>query len=250
MLVKDENKNKKEFIERRIFIKNICWPACSHGVLNMKFGNKYYRGSGTLISSNIIITAAHNFYNEKLGLAHSIEFLAGANGKNCQAKSSISHFYFPEKYKEDCKFTDYKIFQNDYAIGILDKPLSTAVGHYGLSIIPEEKLKMITINVTGYPAEKPEKGANDYQLWGMKGNILKKDTFGLIHYEIDTEPGQSGSGIWYKDGNNFYVIAVHVFGSEKYNGGVLLTEERITTINKWINEHDKNSKANECKLPF
>lgn len=42
----------------------------------MKFGIEHYRGSGTLISSNIIITAAHNFYNEKLGLAHSLEFLA------------------------------------------------------------------------------------------------------------------------------------------------------------------------------
>lgn len=40
-----------------------------------------------------------------------------------------------------------------------------------------------------------------------------------------------------------------MFWFEKYNKGVLLTEERITTINKWINEHDKNSKQSNVNYP-
>lgn len=99
-------------------------------------------------------------------------------GKIAKQNHQFLIFIFPKKKKITVNLlTDYKIFQNDYAIGILDKPLSTAVRYYGLSIIPKEKLKKIIINVTGYPAEKSEKGANAYQLWGIKGNIIKKELF-------------------------------------------------------------------------
>ena len=228
-------------VERRTHVKNIGWPYCAHGVINMKFGSKTYRGTGTLIAPNVIITAAHNLYDHREGYAHSIEFLAGANGKNCNAKSSVSRFYFPDEYKGDDNCSGSKKFRNDYGIAILDKPMWTNTGHFGLSVVSEKQLELIKINVTGYPAVQLDKGARDYQLWGMAGKIARKDENDLIFYDIDTEGGQSGSGIWYRDGSNFFVIGTHVLGDYGKNGGILLTNSRINKINDWIKQDNPDA---------
>ena len=72
----------------------------------------------------------------------------------------------------------------------------------------------------------------------MSGRAVKVDD-GRLFYNIDTSPGQSGSGVWAEDDDEkgkYLCVAVHTYGGNKMTGnsGTLINEEKLVKINTWL----------------
>lgn len=213
------------------------WPHSVHGIVAIRFRNmsldSYGFGSGTLIASNLVLTAAHNLYERELfgeeqtGRATEIRFLPAIDGHSLPFRESkVKQFYYPDEYVKNGK--------EDYGLLVLENSIGDFTGFFGLGIIPEELSEKLEVNITGYPADKVKNKPKYYEMWSMKGPIknIKDD---LLHYEIDTYKGQSGSSVWYKDGQDYFVIGVHIQGDEllKVNKATFLTESRFNQIEQW-----------------
>jgi len=102
----------------------------------------------------------------------------------------------------------------------------------------------------GFPADKWEEIKHGEEttwrcpMYGMsshadgKGEFKAEKTrvdgkkFYIRHDCIDTYGGQSGSALWFNDGNKYVIFGVHTAGVKKsYNLGQLLDDESIRTIN-------------------
>ena len=94
------------------------------------------------------------------------------------------------------------------------------------------------VHVTGYPGEP----GKDSDMYTMNGKIqsVKPFTPYRIFYDIDTSPGQSGSGVWLKHSLFGYCcIGVHAYGIDpeepyNYNSGTRITDEKLNNIYSWM----------------
>ena len=159
-----------------------------------KLGIKFniYNGSGDMIFPMVVLTAAHNVYDRVNNIyvdAKDIKLsIFDKNGR--KAKSyDVLEYYFSEEYKNDKN--------EDYAILFLDKKENDVcpgfeLGYYALKVIKDIKdIIGQTITLYGYPG-------NGNKLQGMEIKADGKNLFfenGIIKYNIDTEGGQSGSGL-------------------------------------------------------
>jgi len=209
------------------------WPYSVHGLLAMKFQGAMRYGTGIMIGPNIVLTAGHNLYNfESKTYAHlkSMQFLPGVNGQVLPfGQVEVEQYFVSPHYIREGK--------EDYGILILKKPIGEVTGYFGLVCLEPEEIKQKRINVTGYPGDKVASKPNTYQMWGMEGaaSHIEQDQ-GLINYMINTGAGQSGSGVWYREGEDYYVIGVHVLGTYFVNKATLLTRAMYQQIHMWI-EH-------------
>lgn len=206
-------------------------PYRIHGHLYMTFHeNTFYIGSGTLISGKFIITAGHNLYApEHDQVAEKITFYPGKNGKykywHSDAEMIAIH---PDWYNKGLRGADIGIV-------MLKDNLKRQVGNLEPVVVDfqdKDNLKM-NINITGYPGS-PGNGNEMYTMEGLP--ISVKDGTRLF-YDIDTSPGQSGSGVWTFDENGSPIcVAVHTYGGVKGigNSGTLINEEKLLKIYKWI----------------
>jgi len=211
------------------------WPHSVHGVVSMSFPKEKLPcwGTGTLIGPNIVLTAGHNLYDFKKKVyakLKSLQFLPGMNGQLLPFGFTTVKKYFvsPDYIKEG---------REDYGILILKESIGDMTGYFGLACLKSEEIKKKKINITGYPGDKVKQKPKMFEMWGMEGSVSDIDTVqGHIHYMIDTYGGQSGSGIWYKEGNDFIVCGVHVLGCGIVNKGTLLTRRNYQQIHSWINQ--------------
>jgi len=210
------------------------WPNSVHGMVYMTFrsGSGAW-GSGTLIAPNLVLTAAHNLYDtdiyngQPVGRAKEVKFYPAKNGREIPFKEqSVRDFYYPEEYTKDGS--------EDYGLLVLDNPVGEMTGYFGVSVLHPDKVKVLKINVTGYPGDKVAGKDKVHEMWGMEGRATNIDQ-DFIEYEIDTYRGQSGSGVWYQEGENYFVTGIHVLGDNirPVNKATLLTKDRYKKIREW-----------------
>jgi len=209
------------------------WPNSVHGVISLEGGSW---GTGTLIGPNIVITAGHNLYSldeETYADINSMRFLPGAHQRGLPfGKIKVQHYCVSPEY--------VRSGQEDYGILILSEPIGEKVGYFGLSCLSPFELGKTEINITGYPGDKVRnKGCfgKFFEMWGMKGRVSGIDQArSLFSYEIDTNAGQSGSGVFYQKDGNYYVCGIHVMGFENTNQATFLTRKIYEQIYIWIQQ--------------
>ena len=89
--------------------------------------------------------------------------------------------------------------------------------------------KNLLVNNAGYPVDKPL-GTQ----WFNAGRIqeVKPNT---LTYGLDTEPGQSGSPVFYFDEDlRRIVVAVHTYGTSGDNIGVRITPDLYAQMTEWV----------------
>lgn len=206
--------------DQRIKVSNFkSTPYKQVVLLNMTFPNgKTYTGSGTMVGRDSVLTAAHNIYSKSAGgWASKIVVYAGVEGQKFHIGKAQS-----KKIHTLNQWINKRDFQYDLAIIKLNNNLGDKTGI--LPITSKVRLNE-SIETSGFPADK---GSNIQ--FRSKGFLNKIETNNL-YYDMDTNPGQSGSSV--RNANN-QIIGVHTFGGEDYNGATRLNELYIDYILHWM----------------
>jgi V8-like Glu-specific endopeptidase len=211
------------------------WPYCANGVVIVKFNETtYLYGSGTLISNNHVLTAAHILYikeDDYLVPARSIRYLPAIDGNILYfSEPTVTRTYIPEEYITS-EVNDYS---SDYALLVLDRNLANETGNYGVRAVKKAELEAKNIGVFGYPKEKIQD--NYYEMWGAEGLGEVSEDGEFIVYDMDTSQGQAGAGVGYRENDKYYVVGVHSFADRKTmrKFATLLNEERVKKIKSWV----------------
>ena len=196
-----------------------------------------YIGTGWFAGPRTVITAGHCVYDqfELGGWARSITVIPGRNGESVApfGRAESSNFSTTDRWL-DAQDPDY-----DYAAIHLSEDLGTAVGSFGIGVLPESDLQNRLVNISGYPVS-PGNGRSQY----FHANRIKAVTARRVFYDIDTMGGQSGSPVWayLDDSENPTVIGIHAYGvggvpaglNVVANSGPRVLPEVLQLINEWI----------------
>jgi glutamyl endopeptidase len=222
-------------LDRRVKIDNPdTWPYSVHGRLYGSSGGRIYLGSGTIIGTRYVLTAAHCVYshaeNQEFDIS-TIKFIPAMNGTSCPyGQYSAIQIIYPEEYKLNS--------QEDYAIVVLDRELCCYTGYFKLKEFERERLNNKIGGLYGYPTHMRNQEPNQHFLWGMDGDIQVDMMNHLIHHTLDTSAGQAGAAVFVEDDGEYYVVGVHVQGTSVGNLAVFMNGARIRRINEWIRLSD------------
>lgn len=195
------------------------------------------RGTGTLISPNCFITAAHCFHCEGVD-ASEVSFSIGVHKGEALLKAKSYAFYVHPKYLVD--------EDSGYDIGLakIDSPipLGSTFGHASLRMYGIRDLHGMKVNVSGYPGAKTFKEIlfriPSYDMYTMEGPIKSVEEH-RVSYALDTSGGQSGAGVWIQKDQiqPIECLAVHTSGDKvNGNGAVRINEENSRVVADWLSK--------------
>ena len=232
VVLNQEKNEENDFDGRTQILATGEWPYSVHGVIAFRFSNFTSWGTGILIGPNVVLTAGHNLYDHKYKVyseLESMQFLPAMNGQALPFGPVEVEQYFisPSYLQEESK--------EDYGILILKEPIGEKTGYFGLACLDPEELQSQRVVIVGYPGDKVASKLSCYEMWGMEGDVSHVvQEKGFFKHLVDTEAGQSGSGVWYQDGEDFYVCGVHISGTHLANTATLLTRAMYKQIHEWL----------------
>ncbi|MEM7251284.1 MAG: hypothetical protein AAF493_07675 [Pseudomonadota bacterium] len=246
---------------RKKIVNTTVFPYSSIGLLEMKFPNhKEYTGTGVMIGDRLVLTAAHNLYDESDGgRALTVTFSAGRNGPTSPyGCTTAENFWYPTQWEES-KLVAPRHMQDflpatdvsgarkfDYGLVALEAPPHEGEGYLGFSTEIDQVLESIDVNVTGYPGDKPPN-----TMWGQSGRLSAVlDDFLL--YRLSSARGESGAGVMGRipqAKEALTILGVHIGFTEyegaRFNLGVRINKAVVDQILDWIAEwiNHKNAPA-------
>ena len=196
-----------------------------------------YVGTGWFAGPRTVITAGHCVFDpvELGGWAREIKVIPGRNGDAPVpfGEGVSSSFSTTDRWLE-AQDPDF-----DYAAIHLNEDLGTAVGNFGIGVLPDSELQNRLVNISGYPFS-PGEGKSQY----FHANRVKALTPRRLFYDVDTLGGQSGSAVWaYLDGSDDpVVVGIHAYGvggvpanlNVVANSGPRILPEVLDIIREWI----------------
>lgn len=191
--------------------------------------NSTWLGTGWFISSRTLITAGHCVYINKSGVpgrdgwVKKIDVMTGRNGATLPYASASSTVF-----KSVAGWTQNGDENFDYAGIILPNPLGDTVGVFGLGVYPDSDLQAATVNISGYPGDKP-----DGTQWYDSRTVAQVNSR-KVYYDIDTAGGQSGAPVFRIVNNQRIAVAVHAYGGATTNSGTRINDEVYAQMKSWI----------------
>ena len=230
------------------------YPHSVHGIIIIKESENSVPkwGSGALVAPNIVLTAAHNVYDDQKPIRKRypcIKFVPGANKDNAPfGEIDIEDVFAPEEYiSHNAGGNEVSgLIEHDYALVTLKKPIGNETGYFGLHAVAAEhsrSLKDKEVYVVGYPeVDMKAEGQIRFEQWGEKGRIIEFESKkGVIHYQIPNYSGLSGSVVFYKkEKNQFYVVGVHI-GENKASW---LTKEKMLQLYQRLEQSTRDKHEN------
>ena len=217
-----EEKVLLSYNDRRTQFNEKAWPNQMIAYLMLEYDDGPYRGSGTFIGPSHILTAAHNVYSK--GKWANKVYVAPGQLNDVQpfgVAKAVRCYVLPGWLEGNKK--------EDLALIIIDQSLGLRTGWAGLIVADDQEIKSRQLLVVGYPGDKSK------QLWGMRGDAAAVDP-DTLYYNIDTNAGQSGSGVCFREGDDVYVVGVHVRGGKNYNEATRITTANFEMLLQWMSE--------------
>lgn len=160
--------------------------------------------TAALIGNRVLITAAHCVWDRETDdwTPWPIHFAAGQDGATKPyGDKRVWKRTIPSGYKTCSSYSD--CVSHDWAVLVLYESHKLNVGYFGFSTT----IGSSRLNLAGYPQSKNRELWYDHcPLFDDEGNWIK--------HRCDTEPGNSGSGIYKIKNGSRYVVAVHGGGTE------------------------------------
>jgi V8-like Glu-specific endopeptidase len=229
------------------------FPLNSVVAIDIQFGTGTARGSGITIAPNHVLTAGHVASSETSVTPPILRTTTSTNQPNLFSRSiggdprdpgaNVTSSYFPKSYN-----TTYTFGDDIALLRTSDAPIAAANTVGLLAFVDREAAKGLSISTAGYPAVTPLYDGRTLVIspgTGI-GTVKSTSSDGTFQYteNVDTEGGQSGSGVWHVlDGDTApRVLGIHThgrgapftssvlsFGGDR-NGGTLITADIYTRI--------------------
>jgi V8-like Glu-specific endopeptidase len=186
-------------------------------------------GTAWFVSPRVMLTAAHCVYiHERGGWVRQIEVIPGRRGSERPHGSCIA-----TEFRSVRGWTEDSDRDFDYAAILLpeDCPLGEELGWFGLEVRQDSEFADLTINLSGYPGDKPT-GTQ----WFHSNVVTDVDEY-VVTYRADTAGGQSGAPVWvWKPSTGRFGVGIHTNGSLAGNSATRITEEVFDNITTWREE--------------
>lgn len=197
-----------------------------NGVVKLILNNGNYVGSGFVVGSNTILTAAH----------------CVMNGSNAKIISSILLFDSYGQVDKTVQPVEIHVPQNylpnspqsyDYALITVNQDISNYMCFdLGVSIDYNSNLTL-PVTITGFPSGlnyNPNNTSSNHYMYSGNG-VINGSTSRTLEYSMYTYGGDSGSPVYVTESSNGYthntVVAIHTNGllDQTYHSGVRINSE-------------------------
>lgn len=195
--------------------------------------DRSFESTGFFIAPNVILTAAHNLYSNKLTKVVKIKLLPGKYKDQNSYDSIVINGDELSKnlIRVHSKFNWNKV---DFDFGIIIIPDSIInrlknwpkVSSFNLDKTYNLK-KGDTLRIAGFPAN----GGYDGSIMTYEAQIGKDFSTKKISHSFHTETGNSGSPLWIENGGKKIIIGIHTYT----NLATRIDKEYIELIESWIN---------------
>lgn len=194
------------------------FPNSSAVMLLSKKDDSFGYGSATFIAPRVILTCAHNFYNDDGTMKdRDFYYVQGHNSETNPGASSGVETKIDKSNIKRFSTTYEPVSDTDFCVAIVDTPceFSYSGGTHTSIDNPSSNRDNSAISIIGYPYpnDVPQVSSKMKHgfLYESKGKIAQTFNDGTMIYDIDTLPGNSGSGVI----SNNKLIGVHI-GSARY----------------------------------
>lgn len=205
------------------------WRAHCSLLITANDGARYI-GTGWFIGPKTVITAGHCVFihapnTPRHGWVQSIQVMPGRNG-NALPYGSVTVPRAGLRSVGGWTNTGPN-HEFDYGALILPTPLGSATGWLGYASLSDATLNGSTMNISGYPGDKPS-GTQWYHYSGVAALGPRK-----VYYAADTYGGQSGSAVYTMINGGRYGVAVHAYGGSTSNSGTRVTQDVANNFTFW-----------------
>jgi glutamyl endopeptidase len=190
--------------------------------------NSQWIGTGWFIGPKTLATAGHcvcikgSGVPGRDGFVKKIVVMPGRNGSSLPYGSVTSTNFRSVKGWSDSGKEEF-----DYGAIILPTNLGNTVGWFGLASYGDGDLNGKTVNIAGYPGDKPSG-----TLWYDAGSVASLGAR-KIYYDIDTAGGQSGAAVYRIINGNRYGVGIHAYGGSTTNSATRITKPVFDNFVAW-----------------
>jgi V8-like Glu-specific endopeptidase len=203
------------------------WRSIASLLITAK-DNSRYIGTGWFVSPRTLLTAGHCVYinggNPATdGWVKQIQVMCGRNGSTLPYGSVTSTVF-----KSVDGWTQDGNENFDFGAIIVPTPLGESVGMFGIAVYPDDELLGQSVNISGYPGDKP-----DGTQW-FDSRAVAQVNARKVYYEADTAGGQSGAPVFRIVDGNRIGVAVHAYGGATANSGTRINDEVYGWMKSWM----------------
>jgi len=190
--------------------------------------NNRYIGTGWFISPRTLITAGHCVFIKHSGIAardgwvKKIQVMPGRNGSDVPFGGlTATEFWTVKGWGEQ----GLEIY--DYGAIILPSAFPQELGHFAFGVFEDDFLRAATVNIAGYPGDKPSG-----TLWYDNRNVGSVNP-DKVFYAADTAGGQSGAAVYIFHEGQRTGVAVHAYGGNTANSGTRISSQVFSNLESW-----------------
>ncbi len=192
----------------RMFVDASAYPWRAIGQVRMQSGATC---TGVLVETNLVLTAAHCFFddNDPERRDEAVSFVAGLDGNSYVALASIGSVFLAPEFNNLTFSRSPNADGLDWAFAMLDDDIGTEIGFIRVLRLSEGELHAVadggwlTVIQSGYGYDHPRQ-----QMAHIGCRIVRIYDDNTIHHECDTVVGNSGSPLFVKLGDEYFVIAI------------------------------------------
>ena len=189
--------------------------------------NSRWIGTGWFIGPHTLATAGHVVFiyapgTARHGWVRSIQVMPGRNGSSLPYGSVTSTDFRSVNGWMNSGDENY-----DYGAIRIPTELGNTVGWFGFGVYSDSDLLATTVNISGYPGDKPA-GTQWYHARRVTSVNSRK-----VYYDIDTAGGQSGSAVYRIISGSRYGVAVHAYGGATANSGTRIVQPVFDNLLAW-----------------
>jgi protease YdgD len=185
----------------RVLMDTTAFPWSAIGYL------EGFDGSGctaTLIADDVLITAAHCIESNGFVNARATFVTAFGDKINGGSAQVVAYFISPDRAR-DLERTG-ETAGTDWALLRIDRPLGAGIGHLDVRPLAgsytEAQTRALTVLQAGYSWD------TGFNLSGNLGcSFLAIESQNRVIHNCDTTHGDSGSPLFVRDGDRFYIVA-------------------------------------------
>jgi len=165
--------------------------------------------TGVLLSANLVVTAAHCFFDEEGRPLRPALFRARPHGDRRTPEARIARHAVADGFEPRGHGDDDRLDARDYAFAALDRPIGKAVGHLPWRRPTAAELaalragRGLRVSQAGYSWDSPA-----YLTAHPGCRVVDQRDDGVLFHECDTTNGDSGSPILVEEDGGHVVVAV------------------------------------------